>query len=102
MGFQHQAQAEMWGSSAQIDRTARTYTGSSIIAHAAQTRICPHTHSSGPLKLDARLLLYTVAATKYSLHSSGAKQLTCEFSIVLLGSSSVEGDPAITCPILRL
>ena len=70
VGFQHQAQAEMWGSSAQIDRTARTYTGSSIIAHAAQTRICPHTHSSGPLKLDARLLLYTVAVTKYRVFTA--------------------------------
>ena len=35
-------------------------------------------------------------------YNSGAKQLACGFSIVLLGSSSAESDPVVTCQFWRL
>ena len=64
--------------------------------------VSPHTHSSGPHKLDVRLLLYRRCRRVESFYSSGAKQLICGFSVVLLGSSSAENDPVITCQISRL
>ena len=99
--------AEMWGFSTQIHRPACTYSYSRkcIIAHSQQRPAmqCPHRHSSSPDKLDVRLLLYCCGCHKLEIYySSGAKQLTCGFSIVLVGSSSPEGNPVITWHISRL
>ena len=51
--------------------------------------------SSGPHKLDVRLLLYRGCHKGESFYSSGAKQLICGFFIALLGSSSAESSPVI-------
>ena len=58
--------------------------------------------SSGPRKLDVRLLLYRGCHQVESFYDSGVKQLTCGFSVVLLGFGSAESNPVNTCQILRL
>ena len=59
-----------------------------IIAHTTHTRILyPHTHSSGPHKLDVRPLCNRGCHQVESFYSSGPKQLICGSSIVLLGST---------------
>ena len=58
--------------------------------------------SSDPQKLDVGLLLYRGCHQVDSFYSSGAKQLTCGFPMVLIGSGSAETDPVITCQISRL
>ena len=58
--------------------------------------------SSGPHKLDVRLLLYRGCHKLENFYSSGAKLLACGFSIVLLRSSFAESNFVITCQISRL
>ena len=51
--------AEMWGSSTNAQTCTHLITRARIIAYRTDTHMqCLRTHSSGPLKLDGRLLLY--------------------------------------------
>ena len=70
--------------------------------HSTQQTCNVHTRSSGPHKLDVRLLLYRDCHNVDGFYSSGAKQRTCGFSVVFLGSSSAENNPVIICQISRL
>ena len=76
----------------------RTYHSTQKALHMQ----CPHTVSSGPHKFDVRLLLYRGCHPVDNFYSSGAKQRTCGFSVVFLGSSSAENNPVIICQISRL
>ena len=100
----YKKRAEMWGSITPIRRPARTYSfAHDHSTHRTDTHMqCPHTHSSGPHKLDVRLLLYRDCHNVDGFYSSGAKQRTCGFSVVFLGSSSAENNPVIICQISRL
>ena len=85
------------------DPQTRTHTHTQHIQHPFAKQ-CPHTRSSGPhMRSSARSskteevlkrdCCYRVAA----LYSSGAKRLSCGFSIVLLGSRSAESNPFSDC-----
>ena len=66
-------------------------------------RLHMHSINSGAHKLDVRLLLYRGYHEVESCYSnSGAKQLIYGFFAPLLGSSSAESGPVITCQISRL
>ena len=82
------------------DPHAPTHTRTYHSTHRTDTHMQrPHANSSGPHKFDVRLLLYCGCHKIDSFVSSGTRQLPCGFSIVLLGSSSAESNPVISCQI---
>ena len=79
-----------------------------VLAHAwtdqhARTQHVHGAHTAhARIHHDRRKLEAVDVTVLLPFYSSGAKQLICGFSIVLLGSSSAKSDPAVTRQISRL